>query len=109
MSYLHLVYRCIFYQQEKAEKLVERHNSEQGSGKEISMLIHSIPKESSNNSVLLKHPGDDDDEELSEEERNFDDEEEQEIQLIDYLLQFYLKLTPDILDENCQLNLNTDE
>ena len=41
------------------------------------MLIHSVPKESSNNSVHLKHPGDDDDEELSEEERNFDDEEEQ--------------------------------
>ena len=43
------------------------------------------------------------------EQLKFDDEEEQEIQLIDYLLQFYLKLTPDILDENCQLNINTGE
>ena len=60
----------------KAEKLVERHKNEKGAGKEVSMLIHSIPKESSSNSVYLKHPGDDD-EELSEEERNYDDEEEQ--------------------------------
>ena len=34
-----------------------------------------------------------------EEELIFDDEEEQEIGLIDYLLQFYLKLTPNILDQ----------
>merc|ERR1719245_2135957 len=60
----------------QSQKLVERHISEKGAGKEVSMLIHSIPKESSNNSVYLKHPGDDD-EELSEEERNYDDEEEQ--------------------------------
>jgi len=61
----------------QSEKLVERHKSEKGAGKEVSMLVHSIPKESSNNSVYLKHPGDDDEEELSEEERNYDDEEEQ--------------------------------
>lgn len=61
----------------KSQKLVERHKGEQGAGKEVSMLIHSVPKESANNCIYLKHPGDDEEEELSEEERNFDDEEEQ--------------------------------
>ena len=69
-------FHSLFWYQVQSEKLVERHRSEKGAGKEVSMLIHSIPKESSNNSVYLKHPGDDD-EELSEEERNYDDEEEQ--------------------------------
>jgi len=61
----------------KSQKLVDRHKSEHGAGKEVSMLIHSVPKESGNNCVYLKHPGDEDDDELSEEERNYDDEEEQ--------------------------------
>merc|ERR1712179_540372 len=72
-----LEYERLREAKKNAEKLVERHKNKQGAGKEVSMLIHSVPKESSNNSVHLKHPGDDDDEELSEEERNFDDEEEQ--------------------------------
>lgn len=64
-------------EKEKSQKLVEQHKAKHGSGKEVSMLIHSVPKESGNNCVYLKHPGDDDDDELSEEERNYDDEEEQ--------------------------------
>ena len=44
----------------------------------------------------------------TKEELKFDDEEEQEIQLIDYLLQFYLKLTPNILDEKYQLRLTNE-
>merc|ERR1711993_34501 len=61
----------------KSQKRVDHHKSEHGAGKEVSMLIHSVPKESGNNCVYLKHPGDDDDDQLSEEERNYDDEEEQ--------------------------------
>lgn len=61
----------------KSQKLVEQHKAKHGSGKEVPMLIHSVPKESGNNCVYLKHPGDEDDDELSEEERNYDDEEEQ--------------------------------
>ena len=55
---------------------MERHRTEQGDGKEVNMLIHSVPMESGNNCIALKHPGDDDDDEFSEEERNCDDEEE---------------------------------
>ena len=70
------IYKSLLLQT-KSQKLVDRHKSEHGAGKEVSMLIHSVPKESGNNCVYLKHPGDDDDDELSEEERNYDEEEEQ--------------------------------
>ena len=84
----------IFDKQAKAEKLVERHKKEQGAGKEVSMLVHSIPKESSNNSVYLKHPGDED-EDLSEEERNYDDEEQKEDESFKVYIDKHIKETDD--------------
>jgi len=81
-------------EQAKAEKLVERHKKEQGAGKEVSMLVHSIPKESSNNSVYLKHPGDED-EDLSEEERNYDDEEQKEDESFKVYIDKHIKETDD--------------
>merc|ERR1711993_8020 len=52
----------------KSQKLVDRHKSEHGAGKEVSMLIHSVPKESGNNCVHLRHH---DDEEEQKEEESF--------------------------------------
>ena len=61
-----------------SQKQIEKHRADKGEGKEVSMLIHSVPKESANNSIYLKHPGDGN-EDLSEEERNSDDEAEQKL------------------------------
>ena len=66
---------CIF--KSKSQKQVERLKKDQGAGKEVSMLIHSMPKESS---MYLRHPGDaqEEDDAFSEEdaERDYDHEEE---------------------------------
>ena len=95
LEYIRTIFQSyIFDKQAKAEKLVERHKKEQGAGKEVSMLVHSIPKESSNNSVYLKHPGDED-EDLSEEERNYDDEEQKEDESFKVYIDKHIKETDD--------------
>ena len=79
---------------------MDRLRSDVGAGKEVSMLVHSMPKESENN-IYLKHPGDDnDDNELSEEERDCDDEEMKESQSFQMYIDKHKKNTAERIQKS---------
>lgn len=87
-------------EEEQSKKQMDRLRSDVGAGKEVSMLVHSMTKESEN-SIYLKHPGDDnDDDELSEEERDCDDEEMKESQSFQMYIDKHKKNTEERIQKS---------